>query len=104
MEAKVKGADLNSEIGRVLQEPGRLDENLALAKDFVNDVKTLAKSMSNLYEDQAARLISVGVTVEVNVNVMYKPAFHFCLGLSPSPKGCLVQADGREAETEDAQG
>lgn len=104
MNAKIKGADINAEIKRVIQEPGRLNENLALAKDFVNDVETLVESMSNLYEEHAAQFISVGVTVEVNVNVMHKPAFHSCLGLSPSSKGCLVRADGKGAEIEDAQG
>lgn len=101
MEAVVKGADVMAEIKHVIQEPGRFDENLALARDFVNDVETLVKSMSNLYEEHAARFISVGVTVEVNVNIMHKRVLHSGVGLAPSGEDGLVNADGKEAETEE---
>ena len=103
MESVIKGADVIAEIKRVIQEPGRIKENLALAKDFVSDVEALVKSMGNLYGEHAAQFISMGVTVEINVNIMRKSAFHSCVGLAPSPKG-LINADGKEAEIEDAQG
>lgn len=83
MESMVKGADINAELDRIIQEPKRLNENLALAKDYVDDVETLVESMCNLYEEHAARFISVGVTVEVKVNVMHKQAFRSRIGLSP---------------------
>lgn len=102
MGSMVNGADITAEIGRIIQEPKRLDENLALAKDYVDDVETLVDSMSNLYEEHAARLISVGVTVEVNVNVMHKQAFHSCLGLSLSLEG-LVNANGEKAKAKKAE-
>lgn len=47
---------------------------------FIEDVETLATSMANLYQEHAAHFIILGVKVNIEVQVMDKPAFKSQVG------------------------
>lgn len=50
---------------------------------FIEDVKTLATSMANLYQEHAAHFLALGVKVNIEVPVLDKPAFKSQVGANP---------------------
>ena len=57
---------------------GRIMEKEVLP--FIEDVQTLATSMANLYKEHAAHFILLGVKVNIEVQVMDKPALKSQVG------------------------
>lgn len=65
------------------QGPGAIDRiTEEEVMPFIEDVKTLATSMTNLYQEHAAHFIALGVRVHIMVEVMGKPAFKGQVGAS----------------------